>query len=469
MEIKDLDQLKDYNTTEFLKILDKVVFMDLKNELAIHSAKLLLGNGYYVKSDNDAIKKFLNETLQKNNFETMLYTIANLTSKYGRVVMTINKTKTGEFYFQFADYRYYNRVGKAIIEPLGAVLYKHLYLDDTKIVIKEVWDTEKVVRNIVEPRDLNIEGLNIQVPADQQIEKVWRHNLGIVPIIEFLNKPMSQQILEINGITNFYILADDDTVKYIPHLVNNMLRSFFKEILTNKTRLVGNFSSASIRKLKESGTAISALLDEFMLSVKPIGKDGVAEGVNVVSPEGNIFGSLMESIQGMREKYFEASGYSLQNDAVQDTATQTLYAKSKDVETTKFKRNALISKINDLLDRLLLAEGLITEIDQQKREYSFIIRENLNVSESETVALVIQQIESGLMTREEGIAKIRGLDEPEEAIPILNAIKKQEEEDMERAAKQNELFTTMADTTTKPAEEDDDAIRSEINKASNSP
>ncbi len=461
---KTLNEVKEYNTKEFLKILDKVVFMDLQKELAIHSAKLLLGNGYYIKSDNEKIKKFLNETLQANNFENILYTIAYLTSRYGRVVLTINKTATGDYYFQFADFRYYNRVGKAIIEPLGAVLYKHLYLDDTKIIIKETWDTVKVVRDIDKPDNLNIEGLNVKVPKDQQIEKEWRHNLGILPIIEFLNKPMSQQVLEINGITNFYELADDEPVKYIPHMVNNMLRSLFKEILTNKTRLIGNFSSASIRKLKDQGTAIAALLDEFMLSVKPIGKDGVADGVEVVSPEGNIFGSLMDSIQGMREKYFEAAGYSLQNDAVQDTATQTLYAKSKDVETTKFKRNALISKINDLLDRLLLAEGLIQEIDADKREYSFIIRENLNVSETETVALVIQQIESGLMTREEGIAKIRGLDEPEEAAPILKAIQEQEQEDMDRAAKQNKLFTEMADNNTTENNGENNAVRSALNK-----
>lgn len=134
---KTLNEVKEYNTKEFLKILDKVVFMDLQKELAIHSAKLLLGNGYYIKSDNEKIKKFLNETLQANNFENILYTIAYLTSRYGRVVLTINKTATGDYYFQFADFRYYNRVGKAIIEPLGAVLYKHLYLDDTKIIIKE--------------------------------------------------------------------------------------------------------------------------------------------------------------------------------------------------------------------------------------------------------------------------------------------------------------------------------------------
>ncbi len=441
-------------TEQVLETIDSLVFIDLKEELARHGAKLLLGNGYYVKSKNKKIHNFLNKILDSNDFENMLYSIVYLLSKNGRVIMTIDKTEAGNYVFQFAKLNYFAYIGRGTVEPQAAVIYKELKLDNTNIIVKEEWDTEKVVRSIDTATELNVDTLNTKLPKDQQIKKVWYHNLGLLPLVEFVNKPLTPQLLwNSSRSQNFEELADDWPVKELPALVNNSLRSLFKEILTNKTRIIGNFSPTAIQKLQDKNLSIKALIDEFILAVKPVGKDGNTPPIEILSPEGSIFSSINETIEKNRELYYSGAGYSLQNDAQQDTATQTLYAKSKDVETTKFKRNLLIAKINDFLDRLLKAEGLIKEIDAQQREYSFTIRENLNVSELETTQLIEQQLNNGLISRLEAIAKIRGFDDPEDARDILEAIKEEEAEQREEQAAQAQAFQTIADTQMEETEE----------------
>ncbi len=414
--------------------IEQIDFFDGKREIARHGAKLLVGNGWQLTSDDEATEKFITTVFDYNNINTLLYSLVYIMSIYGRAIMTVSKS--GEKYnLEIAKPTFFSAIAKIRITPKLAIVYKETIIGDGKFLIMEKWDSEKVVRTISteEGKEIRLADLNAELDINDQVQPEEYHNLGFVPIIEFVNQPLNNIALNNAGgpFANYEEVSDDFPVKHIPLLINHLYRQIFIESTISGTKIIGDFNAQEVKKLSNKDARFNFIAANSLFNVKEIGGDAKTPLFDKIEPSRGYITELSEVIKKLKGQYFDGSGYSTQDDTVIDTATQTLYAKSKDVETTKLKRDYLIEKLNKLIDIILLQHEGIEVESEKDRNFSFAINENLNVSEMETTTLIVQQLQAGLITKAEGIAKLRGINE-KEADDIVNKINQERDLELER-------------------------------------
>ncbi len=419
---------------------DSIIYFDGKNELAHHAAKLLFGNGWALTADKPELEKLLNGIFEKNNINEFLYSLGYWLSVEGRVIATVSKNKAGKYHLEIARPKITNQVGKIHVTPKLAVLYKTVIISSNNYLVREDWDSEKVVRTFFNGKNteeqISLQTVNAKIRPEERIPRVWYHRLGFVPIIEFLNKPINSQTIGEGALDSsaYKKLSDDFAVANIPNLINHIYRQIERETVLNHTRVIGTFNSQEAAKLAEKSESIKYLVDNLLINVKSMGGQGQVPPFQLVAPTNGYITELIDTIKKLKAQYYDGAGYSTQDDTVIDTATQTLYAKTKDVETTKLKRDYITEKMNQLIEIIIKLEGGTLPETSEDRTFSFEINENLNVSEVETTALVIQQLQAGLITKAEAIAKLRGIKE-KDADPIVKKIDKEQEKQMEQDAK----------------------------------
>ncbi len=95
------------------------------------------------------------------------------------------------------------------------------------------------------------------------------------------------------------------------------------------------------------------------------------------------------------------------------------------------KRDQLTEVMLHIIDTvLMLAKKITSEDTAEKRPYSFEIRENLNISETETINNEILKLDNGLATHPEALANIRGISE-QEAESISKKIKEEQQQEQQ--------------------------------------
>jgi hypothetical protein len=66
--------------------------------------------------------------------------------------------------------------------------------DGRQLMIKSIYDREKCINEIYDANEskiVEIDIVNRSLPKDKHIPKMWRHNLGKVPVKFITNKPIS--------------------------------------------------------------------------------------------------------------------------------------------------------------------------------------------------------------------------------------------------------------------------------------
>ncbi len=423
----------------FLERLENIDFWNGKHELGIHAARLLLGKGIQFTADNEKLEDFINKVFDYNNIAEFLFTATYWMSRKGRVIATVSK-QGDKYFLDIAKPQWYNRVAKVRIKPELAVIYKTIIISDKTFTIREKWDKEKVVRELNGVGDeITLEGLNEQLAPEDQIKEVETHNLGFVPVFEMLNNPISGTTLTPNatGDYAYEMLADAYPVRQMEELINHVYRTLAEETILNQSKVIGYYDNQNISKLSSESSRLKYLTKRLFFNVKSPGGDGREPSFEKIQPVSGYIKELTETAKMLKGQYYDGAGYSTQDDAAIDTATQTLYAKSKDVATTKLKRDNLTEIMLRIIDCILIYADQWQTDNQDNRPYSFEIRENLNISEVETVNNEIIKLDAGLETLAEAIANIRGISE-QEAEAIAKKIKE------EQAKKEAEALTQMA-------------------------
>ena len=86
------------------------------------------------------------------------------------------------------------------------------------------------------------------------------------------------------------------------------------------------------------------------------------------------------------------------------------------------------------MEKILKAKGLMSK-DSRDREFAIEIAENNIINETQLIDNIVKQIDAGLLTRIEAIAKLRALS-PQEAEQIMKQIDKERENDLKYMEKQ---------------------------------
>jgi hypothetical protein len=266
----------------------------------------------------------------------------------------------------------------------------------------------------------------------------------VLPIVEFKNKALDPYLYSANNTTqayNYLMLSDDFNVKHLPGLINLGLQTKAEDTAFNITKIVGSFDPNKLKKIKdeEPNGLTGYMLDKVVLNAARYGEKGQTNSNSII--EGNPhLSEYSESIKRDFEMYFEGAGYSTPDQAVMDSATQVLYAKSRDVETTNQKRTLYTSKFIELIDKCLVVEGITNEIpiNEDDREYSFSIKNNLQVTETDKLANIQQKLALGLASKLDSIMELYGISK-EEAKVKLEEIDKEKEKELKTIIEQQKL------------------------------
>lgn len=401
------------NTLESLQI-------DIRDQVARKAARLLFGQGLNLSSENEEINKFLNKIKISSKIDNILYANEKMLSKYGRTIITLDKTKTGEYRFAFVDPRITSKVGRAYVDEVSAVIWKRINHDDRMYWIKEEYDTKKVQRTIFngdKDTTMTVMGYNAIVPKHLQVEEVWHHNLGVLPLVEFHNLPdesFDENWLGYN--------PDDRNVADLRDVINNLIVQSVKESILNKTRAFANLTPSQMEKAKANmSNDMKMLAKDLFTQTNALNRDGI---VAVTTQQGNPkFEAYLDAIQSNMRLYYNGCGYEYDkgDQASAQTATGSMLGKALDVETTKEKRQVRSADIMRLVDRVLQCEGYMKS-PYDAREYVFEIKENLVIDEFKKTETIRLQLEAGLISRTNAVAVLNGGISETEAEQLIEKI-----------------------------------------------
>lgn len=410
--------------------IDEIDFIDVNSVASYRISQKVAGQGIVFNSEKEAIKTFLDEVKKDNNFDDLIADIVYQMAFWGRIVLTIDKTKGGKFLFTYATPELLQDVGKIEVKETYAKLMKRKVFGLRIFFITEYWDTMKVERtytiqdqsgNIV-PYDVDKHG---ELPKELQVPKVEYHNLGFVPIIDMTNKPNRNLITQGLGVGASLQMADEFPVKKLGLHINNTLRQQYKEEIIGKSRVIAT------GKLTTMGNGLDAniLLKDGYIQAKATGENSKPIEIMPSTYDGM---KWSETIQAKLNLYFKGRGQSelfpTQNS---QTEAETLYSKDGDQMSAKYKRRRITEMLSNLIQKLLVYKGLATDVDGE-REFSIELKELVVYNQLQMADFLNNSIQYGLMTRKEAIMTQRDLDDPEVAETIIKEIDKDREAEQER-------------------------------------
>lgn len=431
------------NGTALLGDINEIDFIDAKRMQAIFGADSLFGQGVVINSENDTIKKALTNFANENKLDELLLQAEEDAQYGGRVVITIDKAKSGKLWLSYVNNELLQNVLRFEITPFGAILMKKKVIGLQTFFITETYTETEIFRSI-SIRDGDTKQLRtateLEIPDDFNIPMHEVHNLGFVPFIEYTNKPSRN--LQVNTGAELR-LQQDYAVRYMTIHINSGLRQWYKEEILGKTRAFGKITVAQANKLKSQGNDEASILtqdgivevDTTPNQSKPI---EISPGTFNVEPWSNGLKMKMNA-------YFIGCGYSALFPEVSDpTEAESLLSRDQTIKTTKAKRRRWQPLINDLFAKYLVYAGLAVSIESAKEQFSIEIKENVVYNQLQLVEFLTLAVENRFMTRTEAIMQQRDLDNQEEAEEIRDTIEKEYDEEMEKTAK---MMTDANDPT----------------------
>jgi len=406
---------------------------NLKEFIANKATLLLWGNGDLFSSKDQKLKDEF-ETFRKNVYwEQLRAEVERLCSSIGKVYVTIDLDDGNNIRLSIAEPSFYSQMGRIYQTAVSAVVYKRITHDNFNFIIREVWDTEKVIRQYFGGKDnngnklasLSIMEINTKLPEELQVKEVWYHDAGFLPVVEFINKP----IQPVYGAYNNYYYPDDYLCYGLQQELDDLFCVLKKETQFNRTRIIGDLQPADMLNIKNDPTnELRNTINDFWLSTSSLrqaGNSGIRSALEVLQGDPK-FASYADQIQFIIDKYTEGCGYSpLMTSIAQKTEAETLFTKSLDNETTTYKREIRAQQWYRVFDRMLSLKGLM---DYNKpREYEYSINSNLSIDKLKEAETIAFKVEHNLMSTAEGIAELRNID-IEEAKEISQEIFKENTE-----------------------------------------
>lgn len=396
-------------------------FIDIKTWTSQEVAKTIFGQGLTVNSENDSVQKFLNEFMKKTRFDGLMLQAAEAISYWGGVVLMINKNESGEFNINIATPELMQIVEEIDITPYFAKLMVKRVMGLKVYYITETWTRNEVIRS-VDIKDKDGKSVELAdgdtIPEELNLpEREW-HGLGFVPIIKITNKEARNVML--NGFGGWTKLADDYSVRHLPLTINYGLIQQYKEKWKGASRIFGSVDSSYANKMVEQGTISKMMGDDYVISTDMTQNQSKPVEVAPSTYDGM---KWIEATKSEIDIYRLACGLSpLFGNNAQQTEAETLFSKDNTQKTMKEKRRRYTEFIRDLFAKLIVYNGMATDIDSAYNLFSIEIKENVVYNQLQLVEFLNQAIESGLMTRIEAIMLQRDIDNKEDAEAILNEI-----------------------------------------------
>lgn len=409
---------------------ENVLFFDIKRFMADKGADMEIGNGVVLDSENPQVKKYLKDFARDNDLNNFLRAAVEDRKYFGRVLITIDKTKTGDFRLSYATPELLQKVYKMDITPFMAKIMKRKVIGDQVWFITEIW-TRKVVE-----RSLSIEYLgNIleydnkrdgNVPKELQLPVREVHNLGFVPFIDWTNKPAYNLQLGLMSYATSQQLADDWPVRNLPDSINHSINQHYKDKILGKGKAYGQWHKSK----KGNMTLEDAIISDALISSEMTG-----DANNQIKTEAGYYDGKKwtEPLKDEINLYAIGCGYSdIFNNGNAQTEAETLYSKDGDQRKTIAANIRNTELLKTLIARLLVYKGLFDDVDTAKDNFTLDIKETVVYNRLQMAEFLNNSIQYGLMTKLEAIMMNRGIDDKQEAQQILDQIEKEQQEQQEK-------------------------------------
>lgn len=366
---------------------------------------IIWGQNYQFNSENDNTLKTFNKFAKLNKLKEILPYVERKCSMYGRTIITINKTKTGDVLLNVVDTNLTGQIAKMLVQPQLAVIYEKFTVDQNSFIIKSTYDTEKVVRQVFgKDEKVLIMGEEARVLEQLQIEKVWYHNFGFVPVCEIQNIAYFQHWIEP---IQFARLSDWYPGAFLEDTLYKTLEDLKRELKYCHSRIiVENADQNTINKYKN---AMNESSDNFNFIFETGGGSDFS-----VQPGNGDFTKYTKTYNDLMDIYFKYCGLSQfsEGGGAQKTVAETATIKSSMIESVNQKIVLRQEQYTDLIKKVLAIYGCVN-YDDEKDGFTFKIPGNISKDDASTVENIINKISANLMSPQEGIQELRNLSQKE--------------------------------------------------------
>lgn len=417
----------------------EMTFVLLDEKYSTQQTNTVLANGIELVSKNEKIQKWYNEFADRNELLETVWNIVYHGKLEGVMFTTLADTGDGTIDLDIAYPQYNNKVAKIYNRGTNAIVYKRPLHADNGLIIKEYWDTEKVVRKAYKQGDrIQLDGILDE--RGNQIKEIWEHNLGFLPVFVYKNKPKRVMNFGADGKHIYRQLSFDWAVK---NLVGeyNLTKTFgvLAEVLTIP-RMAANLSPNTIQDMKKKGGMLNVLLNQLYLRQGKTDISGkISNGVELI--QGTVESEARDNhLEKIEKDYAEGCGSSYQrDDSSIQTATEVFYSNALEEKTANQDIKQIETFMYSVLDALLVAKKVVPELNPQDRDYTFTVRGNKILADTDKVDLVIKKLQAGVITLKEAIMEIYNCTE-DEAAEREEALNKQAEEKQKAAMEMMNSF-----------------------------
>lgn len=377
----------------------------MRDMLARKVSSTIWGQGYVFQSDNDKIEKTFKRFEKMNRFLNLLSFAERYLSLYGRCVITINKTKTGDIMLNMPNPFYFTGLGKVFVQPQIAVVWQRYNIDTRTYVVKTTYDCEKVVNELYTSDNnetVRVFDKEAQILKELQIEKVWYHNLGFVPVVEFTNISFYQ--FQYNNL-EYSMLADWVPATQFEDAAYITLQNYNKEAINCHSRiLISNASQELIDKvsrLKNRYSEYDIDIDDFLLETDMGGEFKPQPGNGDLTK----YTQALDHIMDFYVKFAGSSRFS-EGGGAQKTVAETSTVRSAMIETVNSKMILRKEQISDLIKKVLCAYGEIKDYWDSEEYFEFNINGNIVRDETTFIDNQLKLVECGAQSITQLIQKV---------------------------------------------------------------
>lgn len=393
----------------------EVDLVDLRAKYAEQQTNIVLGNGVSFQATEDKkIQDWYNEFADRQEVEATLWNIVNVAKKHGVAFATIEDLENGEFGLEVAYPQYNNKQAQVYKEAQIAIVYKRPITGDSGTIIKEVWDKDKVVRTAHYKGDeITLDGLHNT--KGKQIKRVWKHNLGFVPVFVYKNKPMETFHMGADGRFIYERLSMDFNVRNLEREYNFSARNGIKVEAMTLPLLEATLSPSTLEKAKRNGGTIGVLLEHVHLKNSKVDTNGkTTTGANLI--QANLEGEQRDKhLDEIEKRYAKGCGSSFSPETTNiSTATEIFYSNSLDEKTANQDIKNIEAFMYQVLDALLKAKGLLPkDMVPSERPYIFQALGNKTLSDIDKLDNAIKKLDAGLTTLEGALIEVNNYSQQE--------------------------------------------------------
>lgn len=378
----------------------------MRDFLAKKNANQLWGGGYKFQSPNEQIVKAFNDFAQENRLGYLLKFIERELSLHGRVIVVLNKTKGGKLKINLANPFFYAAIGKVFVNEELAVLWQRVNLDNGTWYIKSTYDREKCVNELYDNTgQLIVYDATHQVAKELQIEPVWRHNLGFVPVVQLTNYPLFEYTNIMFSPENYVQITDWYNAAFLEKSFYELYTNLNKEVIFCHSRIgIENANQQLIDALKSSVQGENRdIMGDYIIETEIGGKVQAIPGVGDFTKYTNAMNEVMDFYC----KFANSSRFS-EGGGAQKTSAEANSSNSSQIELIHAKKAHREWELTDFFAKVLAALGLL---EYWSGEYDFTFNINVNIDRNDNAFLdaVIKKIQAGLSSIPQALSDLYGI------------------------------------------------------------